>query len=416
VTVAAVVSSDARAIVDAALTRASALEDLGAFWTVDRVLAGRVASSVGARVARGEHVPLAGLPVAVKACIDVAGLPTSVGVDGAETVARANALVVGRLLRAGGVPVGKTAMDQLGWATAGVAPGRRAVMNPRSRAHSPGGSSAGSAVAVAAGIVPVALGTDTAGSVRVPASYCGIVGLKPASRALPRAGCVRIAPTFEVPGLLAVSVGACRRAYEALTGRSVAGVRGSLRVGRLDDLFDAADPIVAGACRDALQALTSRHAVLPARLEWRPARFGRALAADLADTWGARIARDPDLFTDSVRESAELGRRIGEGERREILTTFEVARDRLRDRLGSFDVLACPTVPHPVPRVGDVSVAEATRFTRAFNALGWPAISIPCGSDRDGMPIGLQLAALPSRLGQMLFAAEEISASIGFRA
>jgi aspartyl-tRNA(Asn)/glutamyl-tRNA(Gln) amidotransferase subunit A len=402
-----VIGTAASQRVEVALDRIAATHDNGAFWAIDTDLARRRAAAVDARVMRDERVVLGGLPVAVKACINVAGLPTSVGV-GPEPVARAHALVVRRLLRAGGVPVGKTAMDQLAWSTGGQAPRHPPVVNPVSPGRSPGGSSSGSAVAVAAGAVPLAIGTDTAGSVRIPAAYCGIVGFKPAARALSRAGCVRIAPTFELPGLLAATVGECRRAYEVLAGPPD-DADGPLRVGRLDDLLDAADPSVAGACRDALATVASPHVVRPARLDWQPAGFGRLLAADLAATWGARIAREPDRFTESIRASAAYGRSVGKADRRQILAAFDVARRRIGRRLAAFDVVACPTSPHRVPLTGEDLVDDATRFTRPFNALGWPAISIPCGTDADGSPVGLQLAALPSRVGRLLGAAQLIA-------
>lgn len=409
--------SGAAELIDAALSRATTASELGAFWALDAALALRAADAAAARAAAGEPLSLAGVPVAVKACFDVAGLPTSAGVRELETLPRSDAAVIRRVRRAGGVPLGKTAMDQLAWSTAGRAPGYPAVRNPVDRRRSPGGSSAGSAVAVAAGIVPLALGTDTAGSVRIPASYCGVVGLKPARRALPRAGCLSIAPSAESPGVLARSVADCRRGYEAMRSRRLerGDASAPLRIGRLDDLFDAAAAPVAGACDDALAAIEGRHVIEATQLAWRPAGFGRLLAADLAATWGEQIASDPGRFTAAILASAQLGRQVGEAERRDILASFQRARRSLGRRLGALSVVASPTVPHAVPRAGEESVDDSTRFTRPFNALGWAAISIPAGRDGDGLPVGLQLAAPPAHLGALWRAAEAIESAIAER-
>jgi aspartyl-tRNA(Asn)/glutamyl-tRNA(Gln) amidotransferase subunit A len=259
--------------------------------------------------------------------------------------------------------------------------------------------------------VPVAIGTDTAGSVRIPAAYCGIVGFKPALGALPRRGLTRVVPSMETVGVLGRTVADCRLAYEALVGRSVrAAADMPLTIGRLDDLFEAAEPDVAAVVDGALGALAGRHRVGGTRLGWQPRGLGRLFAAELDRTWGTRMRASPADFTAEIRADAERGAKVTDAERHDVLEHFRRARRTLRGRLARFDVLASPTVPHAVPLAGEESVATCTQFTRPFNALGWPAISLPCGADARGLPVGLQLAAPPQRLPALLAAAAAVEA------
>lgn len=385
-----------------ALELARERADLGAFWALDEAAAGSV---------RTRHGPLAGVPVAVKDMYDQRGLPTTAGLAGPVRAASADAELVARVRRAGAVPIGKTAMDQLGCTTGGQAPGFPPCVNPIDAKLSPGGSSSGSAVAVAAGIVPLALGTDTAGSTRIPAAYCGIVGLKPWRRALPRRGVTRVMPAFDAPGLLAESVELITAAYEALTGRAVARPRGRLRLAVLTDMLERAEPPVAAAAEKALERLAEAGASIHrVELRWEPRGFGQALAFEFAQTWGRRVEREPEAFTEVIRDTVEFGRGIEESRYREVIAGFGAARVRLRRRFGDYDALVLPTAPIPAPAREDENVAVSTSFTRLFNALDWPALSVPI--EADGVaPIGLQFAAPPSRLGGVLAAGAALEAA-----
>jgi aspartyl-tRNA(Asn)/glutamyl-tRNA(Gln) amidotransferase subunit A len=354
--------------------------ELEAARTVDRSLA---------------DAPLAGVAVAVKDCIDVAGLPTTGGVRRPTGPAAEDAVVVRRLRRAGAVPFGKTAMDQLAWTVHGRAPGFPPCRNPGDPRLSPGGSSCGSAAAVAAGVTPLALGTDIAGSVRIPAAHCGVVGFKPAPPPVPLEGCMRFAPSFELVGVIGRSVRDCARAYEVLAGESFVRDGGQpARLTLLDDLFEEADPATAAVCEE-LTAAVDRTGE---RLDWRPSGFGRVLAAELARTWGDAVDREPALFTEDVRRSVAFGRELDDGSYCEALDSFTRACRDAAGRLSMHEVVASPTVPGPVPLAGDPpDVGRDTRFTRIFSALGWAAVSLPAGHDSDGRPVGLQLAASPGR-------------------
>jgi Asp-tRNA(Asn)/Glu-tRNA(Gln) amidotransferase A subunit family amidase len=395
-------------VIRAALDRAHELEGQGAIWALNEEDALRAAHEVDAAVDRGEHPgPLAAVPFGVKDCIDVAGLRTTAGISDRTAPARSDAQVVARLRAAGAIPLAKTAMDQLGWTTDGTAPGFAPCLNPLDPSRSPGGSSAGSAAAVASGIVPFALGTDTAGSVRVPASYCGLVGLAPSAGTLPLAGTVSIVPSFDRVGVMAASVADARLALATAAGADPAASGGArrVRVGRLDDLMDAAEPRIAFACRRALEGAPPDLLVEPARLDWRPLGLGKLLAVELAGTWGSRVERSPDAFTRTVRESVAIGRRIAPAELDAASAALRDGATRAARELGDFDAVACPTVPHAVPAARAARVADTTLFTRIFSALDWAAVTIPCGADPRGMPIGLQLASRPERMDRLLTAA-----------
>jgi aspartyl-tRNA(Asn)/glutamyl-tRNA(Gln) amidotransferase subunit A len=355
---------------------------------------------------------LAGVPLGVKDCIDVAGLRTTGGVSGRIAPAREDAEVIARLRAAGTVVLGKTSMDQLGWTTDGVAPGFRPCLNPLDHSCSAGGSSSGSAAAVAAATVPIALGTDVGGSVRVPASYCGVVGVKPPRGMLPLEGCMPIVPEFDLLGVLAGTVRDVRLVLEVAGGPIADPGRDDVRVGCLDELIDAAEPVVRDSCRAALGLAPDRFVLSSVRLTRPPHGFGTLLAAELARTWGSRVARAPVDFASSVRASVTLGRGVSDARRASLFGDLRRWRERVEREVSGIDVLACPTLPHRVPPLGAASVEAATRFTRIFNALEWAAVSIPCGRDERGMPVGLQLASRPGAFGQLLLAAASMEAAL----
>jgi aspartyl-tRNA(Asn)/glutamyl-tRNA(Gln) amidotransferase subunit A len=398
--------------VQAALDAAAATE-LGAFWAVDREGAGAAAEALGAFPGHKRGgLRLGGVPVAVKDCFDLAGLPTSSGVSGAHEPAQADAEAVRRLREAGAVPIGKTAMDQLGWSLAGAAPGFAPCLNPIDTELSPGGSSCGSAAAVAAGITALGIGTDVAGSTRVPAAFCGIVGLKPPFGSVPLAGVASFVPSFDLAGVLARSVRECVEAYEVLSGQAAPHADGELRIALVEDHLEASDPEVAAVVERAVeQAFPPGFTVGRVRLDWNPPRFGRVLSAELARTWGDEVERTPERFTADIRQSVAHGRTITDAD-------LDAARDELAEsayaverRLSEWDVLVCPTVPTPVPSRRDPgTVAELTPFTRPFSALHWPAFSVPGGVDARGRPVGVQLAASDERFGALIAAAELVAA------
>jgi aspartyl-tRNA(Asn)/glutamyl-tRNA(Gln) amidotransferase subunit A len=388
----------AAASVRAACKRALA-DPHGAFWAVNP----RIAEDAARRA--GSPGALAGVTVAVKDCFDVAGLPTTCGVAGPPAPARHDAAAVARLSDAGAVAIGKTAMDPLGWSVGGQAPGFPPCVSPVDPRLSPGGSSSGSAVAVAAGLATIGLGTDVAGSVRVPASFCGIVGFKPAQQAIPLDGAESFVPAFDQAGVLAARVDDCVAAYEVLSGQPLGDVGFDGPLGVLTDFCDAADPAVAAVIERALRALErAGERLQPIGLGWRAEGFGRLLAAGIAGTWGERVDRDPERFSDDVRRSVEYGRGLERAELDRLGSAYQRARQRAEVRFAGLRAVVCPTVSIPVPDRDDASadVAAVTRLTRDFNALGWAAASVPAGRDAAGRPVGLQIAAPPARAREVL--------------
>jgi aspartyl-tRNA(Asn)/glutamyl-tRNA(Gln) amidotransferase subunit A len=395
-----------------ALARAEERRELGAFWALDRERALVAAEKIDAGD-KGDAGILVGVPAAIKDLFDQEGLPTTAGVPGDQPAAPTDSTAVRRLRQAGAIPLGKTAMDPLGCTTGGQAPGFPPCFNPLDQTLSPGGSSAGSAVAIAAGIVPLALGTDTGGSIRVPAAYCGVVGLKPVRRAIPRRGSVAVMPGFETPGVLGDSVATCVTGYAALCGGPpLPREPRPLRVGVLSDLLSKSDPPVAKACRQALERLRpAETTIAEVALDWEPNGLGRAFAYELSQTWGARVDREPERFPELIRETVEFGRENGPDTHRRVLAEFAEARRRLRRRLREFDVLACPTVPTPAPSRELETVAVSTAFSRIFNALDWPALSVPIEAVPSSAPVAIQLAGIPSRILAVLEVGRRVEAA-----
>lgn len=392
------VSAALDAVTDA-LGAAHRHAELGAFWwLVDDRARQRAAQLDGAA-----GLPLAGIPLAVKDSFDVAGSPTTGGLRHAQQhCAGSDAEAVRLLERAGAVAIGKTAMDPLAWTTHGQADGFPPCLNPVDPALSPGGSSAGSAVAVAAGIVGLGLGTDTAGSIRIPAAYCGVVGLKPAFGLVSLDGCLPLSASCDTVGLLAKTVAGCAAAYDALLAPSRTPTsalaaaereRSDGPIGVLTDLFEASDPSVAAVCSQALARLEAAGASLEGvTLGWWAPRLGLLLAIELAAAWGAQADADPARFPPVILTAIERARAVPAARYEQVRAELRGGREQLERRLSRFSALLSPTVPVPVPDLDEEDVAVSTCFTRIFNALGWPALSVPCGSDSRGRPVGMHVA------------------------
>jgi aspartyl-tRNA(Asn)/glutamyl-tRNA(Gln) amidotransferase subunit A len=410
---------------EAALARIARLDPtLRAFVTLDaadaRAQAGRLDASVADGAAPGL---LYGTVVGIKDIINVAGLPTgggSLSRAGVEA-ATADAPIVVRLRDAGAVIIGKTHTVEYAFGGWGINVSLGTPHNPWDLAHprAPGGSSSGSGVAVASGMVPWALGTDTGGSVRVPAAFCGIVGLKTTYGLLPTDGVLPLGVRFDTIGPMARTVADSALLFAAMLGEDAAtlpdaamlaapdrlGAEGlaGRRIGVLDDADIVLHPDVAGAFEDTQNLLEKLGATLvPARLP-RPMSAYVSAMNDLIGPGGyaiyAKLAEaEPNLLGAPVRARLLAGRdvppeRTRAEQARQLADIAAVA-----PLFADIDALLTPTTAFPAPKLADCDEAVSPAlFTRCVNYLDLAAISLPMARSAGGMPIGMQLI-VPGRL------------------
>ena len=399
---------------------------LNAFVLVDRDGALSAADAADDLLRSGRDAgPLTGIPVGVKDIIHMAGLPTRCGSPAFPDRARpADATVVANLRRAGAVMVGKTTTHEL---ACGVysAP----ATNPWDTNCLPGGSSGGSGAAVAAGVVPMALGSDTGGSIRIPASVCGVSGLKPTFGRVSRAGVASLAWSLDHLGPLAATVSDCAASLQVMAGFDPSdpathrlpvqdfsagldrGVEG-LRIGVLaGGPFAPVQEGVADAFGNAAEVLRDLGAELgeidvPELDSTLAAEF--AIVGSEAAAYHRRLLRDdPEAISPGIRQLFTIGTVVPSSHYLAGLQARTVIRDALRTAFedANLDAVITPTLPAAAApaheqqlecggRMEDVTAAYV-RTTAPFNLSGQPALSVPCGFDANGLPIGLQVAGRP---------------------
>jgi aspartyl-tRNA(Asn)/glutamyl-tRNA(Gln) amidotransferase subunit A len=382
--------------------------------------------------ARPASGPLAGMPVAVKDNIDVAGMPTTAGLAALEgQVAKHDAPALARLRAAGAAILGKVSMHEGALGATTDTP--RPCQNPLRPGFTPGGSSGGSAAAVAAGIAPLALGTDTMGSVRIPAAYCGVFGLKPTAGLVPRSGVVPLSPSFDTVGPIAEAPGVCARALEVMAGedladpcsrpppvgwhavpRTPAAVLG-LRVGLPRPALDAPmEPEVRGAWEDAAAALQDRGAtVAPVAMPgWSPGvarRAGLLLIEAEAAALHEALIDDPRAATPAFRAALDYGRRLGGVRLARALFVLAEARAAALRALDAQDLLLLPTAPQRAFAHGTPAPHDQADFTALANIAGLPALSLPWPAGDSGLPASVQLVGRPHAEAQLVALAEALA-------
>ena len=397
--------------------------DLRAFITVTGQQALDQARQADMELAQGkDRGPLHGIPVALKDLFGTKGVRTTAGSKVYENfVPGVNATVVEKLLAAGAVLLGKLNMHELAYGITSANPHFGAVCNPWNPQHSPGGSSGGSGAAVAARMAYMAMGTDTGGSIRIPASFCGTVGLKPTYGRVSRFGVLPLGFSQDHVGPLARTVRDAALALNAIAGHDPldptssrrpvvdylpdegCSIRG-VRLGFPDTFFfDRLDRDVESAVRGAVARAQSLGAeIRPVRLPDMQALNAIARIVLLCEASAVAETYPPDrgLYGADVRALLDQGRLLP--------ATDYINAQRLRRQMRrqfdqvwqEVDCLVTPTTPMPAPLVGDTTVRlggreedvrlAATRLSRGFNALGYPALSLPCGLSA-GLPVGLQL-------------------------
>jgi aspartyl-tRNA(Asn)/glutamyl-tRNA(Gln) amidotransferase subunit A len=346
----------------------------------------------------GRTGPLADLSIAIKDNIDVAGWPTRAGLGLiGQPAADRDAPVVAALRQAGAALAGKTAMDEAALGASGDNPHSGRIHNPHGEQRSPGGSSGGSAVAVAAGLCDAALGTDTLGSVRIPAAYCGVVGLKPTRGLLPTAGVVPLSWSFDHVGILARSTEIVSRILAVLMGTAaVPAGRPSIAVPRQLSLFKLSPAIEA-----QFQALLGHLEAAGWRIGtveiagWAPAATTKA-AFLVTEAQGAVIhekllATDDPALSAWARKLLTYGRDCGTGRLLKAQRSLEAVAAGLDRALSSVELLILPTMTHTAFRFGEPAPADQADLTVLANVGGQPAISLPMGTDEQGLPTAVQL-------------------------
>jgi len=441
------------AVLDDALAGIAAVDDdLSAFVAIDADGARRAAAAAEAELKGGRwRGPLHGVPIAVKELFDVAHLPATYGSDAlAGAVAAADAEVVRRLRRAGAVIVGLTRSHEFGWGITTQHPGGAGTRNPRHPDFIPGGSSGGSAAAVAAGLIPAAVASDTGGSIRIPAALCGVAGIKPTFGRIPRDGCVPLAPSLDTPGFIARTPDDLAILLEASAGWSAADPASLIprmadpgpwpstlagrRVGVSPDLLGTAiaAPHLAAYERtmDVLSGLgaTIVELRLPAAAEYWDA-FTAIQMAEAYDVHHRQLGLFPGRAADygqDVRLRLERAASVDMGtyfaacdRRRHLAAALDVA-------LASVDALLTPVNPCTPPRRADpdhITAPDGTRqpfrdilmgYTVPQNLAGVPSVTIRAGTDEMGLPCGVQLTSARGQELAALRLAEILDRELGF--
>lgn len=432
-------------LVEESLEAIGRRESLGAFRVVRAEAAAQEALEADKRLAEGERLPLLGVPVAIKDDTDIAGETTPFAVAGDHRPVARDGEVVRKLRAAGAVIVGKTTTCELGLWPFSESREYGIARNPWNPDYSPGGSSGGSAAAVAAGMVAGAVGSDGAGSIRIPAAWTGLVGIKPQRGRV--SGYPHTDPFngITVWGPLARSVGDAALLLDVLTGSHAEDVYrldppitpfaeaarrepGRLRIavsyrtalgvsGRLD-------PQIRAAVERLARRLTDLgHKVFPADPDYGPAALGLVPrgTAGVADWLDSLPNPRPDPRTEA---EARLGRVLG----RRLLPLAKRLDPYLRRRVGRVfqiaDVVMTPTTAQPPLRVGafdgagyqrtQSGVAAACPYAWTWNVLGWPGVNVPAGFTGDGLPIGAQLLGHDSDEATLISLAAQLESVEGW--
>jgi aspartyl-tRNA(Asn)/glutamyl-tRNA(Gln) amidotransferase subunit A len=398
-------------LVERALARLAACDPaLSAFVHVAAERARAEAADRRAAVRRGEPAgPLCGVPVAVKDLFDVTGEVSRAGSRvPAGPPAERDAPAVARLRRAGAVVLGRTRTHEFAWGLTTQHPDLGGTRNPWDTGRVPGGSSGGSAAAVAAGVVPLALGTDTGCSIRLPAAWCGLVGHKPSYAAVPLDGVVPLATSLDHAGALVRDAADARLALSVLQGRALPPPQdlAGLRLGVVEPAertAGVAAALATGTARATGLARSARTVALPLADEL-PRLYARVQARE-ALAWHRSTGRWPahaQAYGEDVRGRLEACERLTD----EQYAAAEQLRERLRREVGELfeqidllllPVATCGPSPTTTPDVSDIDGepvpirTAVLPWTVLANLCGLPACSVPVGLDDDGLPVGLQV-------------------------
>ena len=403
-----------RELIDALLARIAAVEPQVQAWAW-------LPPAESLRPRRWNHTgPLSGVPIGVKDIYSVAGMPTRAGSTVFHEVAERDAAVVARLRAAGAIIFGKTHTTQ--FAMGDPAP----TTNPWNAEHTPGGSSSGSAAAVAAGMIPAALGTQTAGSILRPAAYCGVVGFKPTWGRLPTDGIYPLAWSLDHPGPLALTVRDAALLFEVMAGitrsgaddtdesreleaRLAAPSSGWPRIGVVGDIHPRRLEVAGReALSRAAKAFEQAGAAL-VRLDL-PAPFDAALdthhvimQAEMAAVHGEGVRERGAEYGPRLRAAVETGSLVSAELYVKAQQVRRVIRRAMQPLFAQVDVVLAPAAPGPAPK--GLGFTGDPAFNAPWSLLGVPCLSLPAGLSPEGLPLAVQLIAAPWQEARLLAAA-----------
>ena len=398
---------------------------LNAFITVLADDARGQARAADAELSAGrDRGPLHGIPISLKDLIDLAGTPTTA----ASRVrsghrATADAPVAARLRAAGAVFVGKCNLHEFALGTTGEESAYGPTRNPHAPDHVPGGSSSGSAVSVAAGMAVASIGTDTGGSIRIPASACGLVGLKPTHGEVSLEGVVPLAPSLDHVGPIARSVRDAAILHQVLSGgrgdRALPAAARGARLGVPRGYFlEAIDPAVRAVFAGCVARLESAGCRVDdvdiPHAAGTPDVYQRTQLPEAAACHRETLDAHPDDYGERVRRRLEMGRVIAAEEYDRAQQERRMLAGEVDAALVGCDALLLPTLPIVPPRLGaDAETARRRmlQLTQLFDVTGHPAISVPCGM-AGGLPAGVQLIGRRGRTAELLAQAAALESAV----
>lgn len=403
-----------RDVVEQCLRRCEQFESAIHAWiSIDADGARRQAEQLERRIRNGEPVgPLAGIPIGIKDIIDIAGLPTRAGsLTRAGHRAERDAPVVLRLRQAGAILLGKTVTTE--FACFDPPPTR----NPWNPAHTPGGSSSGSAAAVSLGMCVAAIGSQTGGSIVRPASYCGVAGFKPTRGSVSTEGVVPVSEYLDHVGPLAASVADLQSLFAVLAIPKPPDTQPLDRAVVLEEFFfDQADAEVAAITRSAIDRLraagmAATPIALPTLFRELHAMHRRIMAYAVAHDHQKKLAATPHLYGPNLSSLIREGMELSEISYREALAHQLAFRDQIAHCIPPGTVALMPSTPTAAP---DTSTTGSPLFNSPWSYSGLPSVTIPCGLTRNRMPCGLQLVAAAGDDWRLLATSQMAEQAIAF--